>query len=132
MVVILVLMVTIASCGLTQPMYDDYAERRPVGREVYLDPYYGNAPMIVRDPYTGRYYEVAPVGPYGSYSGARPYYGNRGSRYYGRSHNRAPVYNNPPRNQNNNTPRGGNNNPQPNNRGSEKIDRAKDIINGNR
>ena len=121
MVVILGLVVTIASCGMTQPMYDDYSERRP-GREVYLDPYYGNAPVIVRDRY-GRYYEVAPYGAY-------PDYGR--SRYYGRGHNSRPVYNNPPRNQNNNPPRGGNTNPQPNKKGSEKIDRAKDIINGNR
>lgn len=126
MVVILGLVVTIASCGMTQPMYDDYSERRP-GREVYLDSYYGNAPVIVRDRY-GRYYEVA---PYDAYSGAYPYYGNR-SRYYGRGHSRGPVYHNPPRNQNNNPPRRGNTSPQPNNRGSEKIDKAKDIINGNR
>lgn len=131
MVVILVLVVTIASCGMTQPMYDDYSERRPAGREVYLDPYYGNAPMIVRDPYTGRYYEVAPVGPYGAYSGSYPYYGNR-SRYYGRGHGRGPVYNNTPRNnQNNNTPRGGTNQ-QPSRRTTENIDKARDIINGNR
>ena len=129
MVVILGLVVTVASCGMTQPMYDDYSERRPVGREVYVDPYYGNAPRIVRDPYTGRYYEGSPVSPgyYGNYP-----YENRG-RYYNRNYNRGSVRNNyPSRNQNNNTPRGGSTNPQPNNRGSEKIDRAKDIINGNR
>ena len=82
----LVLVVILASCGLTQPGYGEGYSDRPVRtRQIYSDPYYGNATTIVRDPYTGRYYEVTPVGPYGYDTYSAPYgtYGN--SRYYGRS-----------------------------------------------
>ena len=75
-----------ASCGFTQPGYgDDQYSERPVRRQVYNDPYYSNTPAttIVRDPYTGRYYEVTPVSPYGYDTYYDPYntYGN--NRYYG-------------------------------------------------
>lgn len=89
------LVVVLASCGFTQPGYgDDYSDRPVRSRQVYMDPYYGNT-TIVRDPYTGRYYEVTPVGPYGydTYSSGYGSYGN--GRYYGRNSNR--VYSNSPR-----------------------------------
>ena len=97
------LVVLLASCGLSQPGYgEDYSDRPVRNRQVYMDPYYGNS-TIVRDPYTGRYYEVTPVDAYGYGTYAAPYgnYGN--SRYYGRNNTR--VYrDNTPRT--NNSPRG--------------------------
>ena len=90
---ILSLVVILASCGLSQPGYgEDYSDRPVRNRQVYMDPYYGNT-TIVRDPYTGRYYEVTPVGPYGYDTYSYPYgssYGN--GRYYGRNNGR--VYRN--------------------------------------
>lgn len=122
----LVLVVTLASCGLTQPGYGDegYSDRPVRSRSIYSDPYYSNAPTIVRDPYTGRYYEVTPVSPYGySYD---PYYSNN-SRYPRRSTSRSSGYstNYPRRTQSSEQT-------QTQNRGSETINKAKDIIRGNR
>ena len=85
----LVVIVTLASCGMTQPGYGDeqYPDRTVRSRSIYSDPYYGGT-QIVRDPYTGQYYEVTPVSP--SY-GYDPYgYGYPSSTYgrnpyYGRS-----------------------------------------------
>jgi hypothetical protein len=102
------LVVVLASCGLAQPGYgEDYSDRPVRNRQVYMDPYYGNS-TIVRDPYTGRYYEVMPVDPYGYGGFSAPYgsYGNSG--YYGRNNTR--VYSNNTRVNNNrenntNTPR---------------------------
>ena len=127
MVVILIAVITLASCGMTQPIYEDGYERQP-SRRVYADPYYGNQTVLVRDPYTGQYYEVVPVNPYGGYGYGYPntypnsrYYGNN----YGRGYSRGYSRNNPPVNQNR-----GSNSGSTSNKGSEKIDRAKDIING--
>ncbi len=92
------LVVVLASCGLTQPGYgEDYSDRPIRDRSVYMDPYYGNS-TIVRDPYTGRYYEVTPVDSYG-YGYPAPYgsYGN--SRNYGRNNNRVYSNNTPRRTQ---------------------------------
>lgn len=89
------LVVTLVSCGFTQPIYEDgeYSGRRSSSR-IYDDPYYTNnsRTTIVRDPYTGQYYEVTPVGPGGNYSGANAYpYGNaypsRRSGYSSRNSN---------------------------------------------
>jgi hypothetical protein len=114
---LLVLVVTLASCGMTQPGYgDEYPDRPMRSRSVYTDPYYGNAPTIIRDPYTGQYYEVTPVNPYGyGYPGAYPYdvYGN--NHYYGRG-----GYNN--------YPRRSQSAPQQQQKSSETINRAKDMI----
>lgn len=119
----LVLVVILASCGITQPGYgEDYSDRPVRSRQVYSDPYYGNATTIVRDPYTGRYYEVTPVSPYGYDVYASPYgsYGN--SRYYGRGSSRGYSNNSPRRSQTTTQtqqqPRGN----------SETINRAKNII----
>ena len=93
------LVVVLASCGFTQPGYgDDYSDRPVRNRQVYMDPYYGNT-RIVRDPYTGRYYEVTPVSPYGydTYSSAYGSYGN--SRYNGRNTSRSYSNNTPRRSQ---------------------------------
>ena len=95
------LVAILASCGFTQPGYgEDYGDRPVRNRSVYMDPYYGNS-QIVRDPYTGRYYEVTPVGPYG-YDPYSSYgaYGNGG--YYGRNTTRVYRNNNP---RTSNTPR---------------------------
>jgi hypothetical protein len=93
-----VLVVVLASCGFTQPGYGDeqYPDRTVRSRSIYADPYYGTT-QIVRDPYTGRYYEVTPVSPYGYDTYSSPYgtYGN--SRYYGRTNSRRYSNNNYPR-----------------------------------
>ena len=119
------LVVILASCGLTQPGYgEDYSERPVRNRSVYMDPYYGNS-TIVRDPYTGRYYEVTPVDSYGYGTYSAPYgsYGN--SRNYGRNTNR--VYrNNMPRT--NNTPRVTQPQVQQPRESSPTINKAKSII----
>ena len=121
----LLVVVVFASCGLTQPGYGEDYEDRPVrGRQIYSDPYYNSGTTIVRDPYTGRYYEVTPVSPYGydPYL-SNPYgstYGN--SRYYERNSNRS---------YSNNTPRRTQTQPvqtQQQNRGSETTNKAKSII----
>lgn len=88
MVLIAVLMVVAVSCTPLQQAQGDYEERPSTSRRVYVtDPYYGGGTTyLVRDPYTGMYYEVRPYGysPYGSYYGGYdryndPYYN---SRYY--------------------------------------------------
>ena len=119
----LVIIVTLASCGMTQPGYGDeqYPDRTVRNRSIYSDPYYGRT-QIVRDPYTGRYYEVTPVSPYGYDAYSSPYgsYGN--SRYYGRGSSRGYSNNSPRRSQTTTQtqqqPRGN----------SETINRAKNII----
>ena len=121
----LVLVVIFASCGFTQPGYgEDYSDRPVRSRQIYSDPYYGNATTIVRDPYTGRYYEVTPVGPYGYDTYSAPYgstYGN--SRYYGRGNSRGYSNNSPRRSQTVTQPQ------QQQQRGSsETINKAKNII----
>ena len=120
----LVLVVILASCGFTQPGYgEDYSDRPVRSRQIYSDPYYGNATTIVRDPYTGRYYEVTPVGPYGYDTYSYPYgtYGGN-SRYYGRGNNRGYSNNSPRRTQTTTQP-------QQQQRGSsETINKAKSII----
>ena len=117
----LVLVVVLASCGFTQPGYGDeqYPDRTVRSRSIYSDPYYGTT-QVVRDPYTGRYYEVTPVSPYGYDTYSSPYgtYGN--SRSYGRSSGRR--YSNTPR-------RSQSTQPQQQSRGSsETINKAKSII----
>jgi hypothetical protein len=122
----LVLVVTLASCGLTQPGYGDneYPDRTVRSRQIYSDPYYNSGTTIVRDPYTGRYYEVTPVAPYGYDPYLSPYstYGN--TRYYGRSTSRGYSSGAPRRAQQTET--------QQQNRGSETTKKAKDIIRGDR
>lgn len=126
MVVMLVLVVTFASCGFSQPLYEDndYGDRRVMRRDVYTDPYYGNTTRIVRDPYTGQLYEVTPVSPYGGYyPGASSYpYGTYGGRNYGRT-NRGSYGSSAPQRT---LPQP----QQPRQQSSEKIERARDIING--
>lgn len=115
----LVLVVILASCGFTQPGYgEDYSDRPVRSRQIYSDPYYGNATTIVRDPYTGRYYEVTPVGPYG-YDTYSSYSGN--NRYYGRGNNRGYSNNSPRRSQTTTQP-------QQQRGSSETINKAKSII----
>ena len=118
----LVLVITIASCGLTQPGYgeEQYPDRTVRSRQIYSDPYYNSGTTIVRDPYTGRYYEVTPVSPYGYDPYLSPYstYGN--NRYYGRSTSRGYTTNYPRRTQPVQT--------QEQNRGSETTNKAKSII----
>jgi hypothetical protein len=129
----LVLIVTLASCGMTQPGYGDeqYPDRTIRSRSIYSDPYYGGT-QIVRDPYTGQYYEVTPVGPSYSYDpygygypsstyGRNPYYGrSSGGRYSTNSPRRTitGTTQQPPQRQQNN--------------GSTTTQKAKDIIRGNR
>jgi len=121
----LVLVVILASCGFTQPGYgEDYSDRPVRSRQIYSDPYYGNATTIVRDPYTGRYYEVTPVGPYGYDTYSAPYstYGGHNTRYYGRGNSRGYSNNTPRRSQTTTQP-------QQQQRGSsETINKAKNII----
>jgi hypothetical protein len=117
-----VLVVVLASCGFTQPGYGDeqYPDRTVRSRSIYTDPYYGTT-QVVRDPYTGRYYEVTPVSPYGYDTYSSPYgtYGN--NRSYGRSSGRGYSNNYPRRSQSTQ--------PQQQSRGnSETIDKAKSII----
>ena len=130
----LVLIVTLASCGMTQPGYGDeqYPDRTIRSRSIYSDPYYGST-QIVRDPYTGQYYEVRPVAPYGAYGtygypydtyGRDPYYGRSGGRTSGRYSTNSPrrtpttTTTQPPRQQQQNS-------------GSPTTQKAKDIIRGN-
>ena len=126
----LVLVVILASCGFTQPGYGDegYSDRPVRGRQVYADPYYGNT-TIVRDPYTGRYYEVTPVSPNGYDTYGSRYGTYEDNRYYGRGNNRGGYSNNVPRRSQSSTQ------PQQQHRGtsetrssSETINKAKDII----
>ena len=121
----LVLVVILASFGFKQPGYGEYYYDRPVrSRQIYSDPYYGNATTIVRDPYTGRYYEITPVGPYGYDTYSSYPYGTYGgnSRYYGRGNNRGYSNNSPRRTQTTTQP-------QQQQRGSsETINKAKSII----
>ena len=121
----LVLVVILASCGFTQPGYGDegYSDRPVRSRQVYSDPYYGNT-TIVRDPYTGRYYEVTPVGPYGYDTYSAPYgtYGGN-TRYYGRGNSRGYSNNNTPRRSQSSTQT--QQQPRAN---SETINKAKSII----
>jgi hypothetical protein len=117
----LVLVVVLASCGFTQPGYGDeqYPDRTVRSRSIYTDPYYGTT-QVVRDPYTGRYYEVTPVSPYGYGYDSYGTYGN--SRYYGRSSGRR-YSNNYPRRSQSTQPQ------QQQSRGnSETINKAKSII----
>src|SRR5215213_1292885 len=119
----LVLVITLASCGMTQPGYGDeqYPERTVRSRSIYSDPYYGGT-QIVRDPYTGQYYEVTPVAPYGTYGYPYDTYGR--NPYYGRSSGRYST-NTPRRNTSTGTtqpPR------QQQNSGSTTTQKAKDII----
>jgi hypothetical protein len=117
------LVVVLASCGLTQPGYGDegYSDRPVRSRSVYTDPYYGNT-TIVRDPYTGRYYEVTPVSPYGYDTYSSPYgsYGN--GRYYGRNSSRGYSNNSPRRSQSSQVQQ------QQPRESSPTIDKAKGII----
>ncbi len=118
----LVLVVILAGCGFTQPGYgEDYSDRPVRSRQVYSDPYY-NGTTIVRDPYTGRYYEVTPVAPYGYDTYSSPYgsYGN--SRSYGRGNTRVYSNNSPRRSQ---TTTQTQQQPRAN---SETINKAKNII----
>jgi hypothetical protein len=116
----LVLVVVLASCGFTQPGYGDeqYPDRTVRSRSIYTDPYYGST-QVVRDPYTGRYYEVTPVSPYGYGYDSYGSYGN--SRYYGRS-GRSYRNNYPRRSQSTQTQQ------QPSRGSSETINKAKSII----
>jgi hypothetical protein len=68
---------------------DQYLENGTRNSRVYVDdPYmYNNTPMWIRDPYTGRYYQVMPYG-YSPYGNSR--YNNR--YYDSRYDNRRPVY----------------------------------------
>lgn len=89
MALIAVLMVLVTSCTPLQQSQGDYEERPSTSRRVYVDdPYYNNTTYLVRDPYTGMYYEVRPYGysPYGSYYGRGydPYYNDR---YYRNNRN---------------------------------------------
>ena len=115
----LVVIVTLASCGFTQPGYgeEEYSGRPVRSRSVYVDPYYSNAPVIVRDPYTGRYYEVTPVSPYGY----DPYYGTTYPSY-GRTYGGRSYSNNYPRRYQSTQPQA------PKERSSETINKAKNII----
>ena len=126
----LVLLVTLASCGLTQPGYGDeeYPDRTVRSRSVYGDPYYGGT-RIVRDPYTGQYYEVRPVAPYGYDAYGYPYdtYGTYGRNpYYGRSGRYSTNY--PRKTQSS----GSTQQQQQQSSGSQTTQKAKDIIRGNK
>jgi hypothetical protein len=87
MAVIAFLMVTAVSCTTVGSASDEgYANEGR--RRVYVDPSYGQEVYLVKDPYTGRYYQV--ISPNGMY--ADPFspfnswnygYGNRGGYGYG-------------------------------------------------
>lgn len=98
MALIAVLMVLAVSCTpLQQAQGDDYEQRPSTSRRVYLDDAYsGGTTYLVRDPYTGMYYEVRPYGysPYGGYgSYYDPYYNNR---YYRNAPSRGTTENRQP------------------------------------
>lgn len=83
----LIAVLMVVAVGCTVP-YDtaggDYYEDR-IGHGGYYGSHYGSNVIVVeRDPFTGRYYEVAPYGTYGYPAGGRGVYINpRGnSRYY--------------------------------------------------
>lgn len=80
MALIAVLMVLAVSCTPLQGAQDGYEERPTSARRVILDDPYTT--YLVRDPYTGMYYEVRPYGysPYSSYYGS-PYGYGYGSPY---------------------------------------------------
>lgn len=87
--VIALLMVTAVSCTTVGSASDEgYANDRP-GRRVYMNnSVYGQETFLVRDPHTGRLYQVVPYGqdpfsPYNSwnYGNGTGYYGNRGYGY---------------------------------------------------
>ena len=122
----LVVIVTLASCGMTQPGYGDeqYPDRTVRSRSIYSDPYYSGT-QIVRDPYTGRYYEVTPISPgYDTYGYPYGSYGTYGSNpYYGRSGRYSTNY--PSRTQSSRST-------QQQNNGSTTTQKAKDIIRKNR
>lgn len=86
MALIVVLMVVAVGCTTMQGAMDEYEERPGSRRVILNDPYYSNTTYLVRDPYTGMYYEVRPYGysPYSTYPGYYDsrYYGNRNNRYY--------------------------------------------------
>ena len=83
---IAVLVVAAVSCGTPRSVSGEYYDDYPGGNVYYANPY-GAPPVILeRDPFTGRYYQVAPYGAY-AYPGT-PYYGtNRGYRYRNNSRN---------------------------------------------
>lgn len=99
MALIAVLMVLAVSCTPLQQSQGDYDERPTSSRRVYMnEPYYGGTTYLVRDPYTGMYYEVRPYGysPYGTgYYGSYndPYYNNR---YYRNAPSRGTTENRQP------------------------------------
>jgi hypothetical protein len=86
MALIAVLMVLAVSCTPLQQSQGDYEEGPSTSRRVYLnDQYYGGTTYLVRDPYTGMYYEVRPYGysPYGGYGYGNSYYDPyNNNRYY--------------------------------------------------
>jgi hypothetical protein len=139
---LLSVVIAVASCGFTQPIYDeDYADRGS-RRQIYNDPYYGNnnRTTIVRDPYTGQYYEVTPVGPNTYYPGAAYGYGYpTGRTVYSQRNQRSGNGDRTYRNSNSNTynrnSTGASQDSRPqqqpaSNSGSRKIDDTKSIING--
>lgn len=128
----LVLIVTLASCGMTQPGYGDeqYPDRTIRSRSIYSDPYYGGT-RLVRDPYTGQYYEVTPVGPgygYDPYGYGYPSGSYGRNPYYGRSGRTTTSY---PRRYPSSSGSTQQPQQQQKNSGSPTTQKAKDIIKGN-
>lgn len=87
---LVVLMVTMVSCGLPKEITSEYYEEVPARRNIYYgDPYYSglNTIILERDPFTGRYYQVGP----GLYNGI---YGTPIYPYNSRRYNLDRHYNN--------------------------------------
>src|SRR5687768_11651525 len=100
MVIVAVLMVALASCTTMREGYDDEyytSDRNVVSERIYVDDPYRGTIVLERDPYSGRYYQVSPIGGRYNQGIYDPYYRNN---YYRNQHrNTRPVYQNPPRQQ---------------------------------
>jgi hypothetical protein len=117
--VIALLMVTAVSCTTVGSASDEGYSNAPSGRRVYIDnSAYGQEVYLVRDPRTGRLYQVMPYGQDPFYNNSWNYgYGNR---YYGNGYG----YGSPSRGYS----RPGNTNSQPENK--DKINEAKRRLKG--
>jgi hypothetical protein len=129
MAIIAVLLVTAVSCTTVQGTQDDYYSNEPVNRRVVmLDPSYNQEVYIVRDAFTGRYYQVI-ADPYGNRFSNNAFYNDR--YYNDRRFNNDRRYNDrysDSRNRGTNNNTGGATRQQPQPQSSEKINEARKRI----
>lgn len=86
------LLVTAVSCTPTQyATYDEddnyTTSRRPLANRIYVDDPYAGTVILERDPWTGRYYQVAPGGFYSPYRWNDRYFNNGWGSPYNRNPN---------------------------------------------